>query len=325
MFVPAPASGLPAASTISGSRSVPSTSPSIEPRYPATSEPRNARRRSSTALGLHAMGLVKRLNVVYLYVRDLDRSLAFYRDVLGIPIERDAHNPDWAEARFPDGVRFALHPWHEGVPEIGSGSVMIDFEVEDLDEALARLREAGVEVASRCASLGQRLQLRRPDGYRIDLSAAALASDHGRPPVAELVEERSTRRASIEALARGDLVRPVERPDRQHARDSAVAARPPERLVDTGAGVRRPREDEEQVGEPVQVREHERVELDLLGGEQRLALGAAAERAGDVQPRRRLGPAGQDEAAQLRQLGVEAVAELLERGRSRPGRRGAGR
>ena len=62
------------------------------------------------------MGLVKRLNVVYLYVRDLDRSLAFYRDVLGIPIERDAHNPDWAEARFPDGMRFALHPWHEGVP-----------------------------------------------------------------------------------------------------------------------------------------------------------------------------------------------------------------
>jgi lactoylglutathione lyase len=116
------------------------------------------------------MGLVKRLNVVYLYVRDLDRSLAFYRDVLGIPIERDAHNPDWAEARFPDGMRFALHPWHEGVPEIGSGSVMIDFEVEDLDEALARLREAGVEVGEPLREpWGSVCSLIDPDGYRIDL------------------------------------------------------------------------------------------------------------------------------------------------------------
>ena len=39
MFVPAAASGLPETATISGSRSVPSTSPSIEPTYPATNDP----------------------------------------------------------------------------------------------------------------------------------------------------------------------------------------------------------------------------------------------------------------------------------------------
>ena len=39
MFVPAAASGLPVSATISGSRSVPSTSPSIEPTYPATNDP----------------------------------------------------------------------------------------------------------------------------------------------------------------------------------------------------------------------------------------------------------------------------------------------
>ena len=42
MFVPAAASGLPETATISGSRSVPSTSPSIEPTYPATNDPLNA-------------------------------------------------------------------------------------------------------------------------------------------------------------------------------------------------------------------------------------------------------------------------------------------
>ena len=116
------------------------------------------------------MGVVKRLNVVYLYVRDLDRSIAFYRGVLGIPVERDAHNPDWAEARFSDGVRFALHPWHEGVPEISSGSVMIDFEVESLDGAIARLREAGVEPSEPLREFwGSVCSFTDPDGYRIDL------------------------------------------------------------------------------------------------------------------------------------------------------------
>jgi catechol 2,3-dioxygenase-like lactoylglutathione lyase family enzyme len=32
-----------------------------------------------------SLRLVSRLNVVYLYVRDVARSRAFYRDLLGIP------------------------------------------------------------------------------------------------------------------------------------------------------------------------------------------------------------------------------------------------
>jgi catechol 2,3-dioxygenase-like lactoylglutathione lyase family enzyme len=51
--------------------------------------------------------LVSRIDVVYLYVRDLDRSIAFYRDVLGIPVEGD----DWGAAcefADPDGYRLHL-------------------------------------------------------------------------------------------------------------------------------------------------------------------------------------------------------------------------
>ena len=48
---------------------------------------------------------VSNISVVYLYVRDMERSLAFYRDLLGIPLEGDEH---WAEAAFPGGTRFAL-------------------------------------------------------------------------------------------------------------------------------------------------------------------------------------------------------------------------
>src|SRR5262245_66098438 len=76
---------------------------------------------------------------------------------------------------------------------------------------------------------------------------------------------------------------------------SARRAWLPERLV--AAEVRAAREDEEQVGEPVEVDERERVHVDLLRREQRVALRAPAHRPRDVEPRRRLRPARQDEAA----------------------------
>jgi catechol 2,3-dioxygenase-like lactoylglutathione lyase family enzyme len=39
--------------------------------------------------------IVSRLNVVYVYVRDVARSRAFYRDQLGIALEGDEH---WQQA-----------------------------------------------------------------------------------------------------------------------------------------------------------------------------------------------------------------------------------
>ena len=113
-----------------------------------------------------ARPLVSRINVVYLYVRDLGRSLAFYRDVLGIPLAGDAH---WVEATFADGVRFALHPTAAEV-ELGSGTVRVDFEVDDVEAAAARLREAGVEVGEvERDDWGAACELVDPDGYRLHL------------------------------------------------------------------------------------------------------------------------------------------------------------
>ena len=110
---------------------------------------------------------MSRLNVVYLYVRDVGRSAAFYRDTLGIPVAGD---DDWAEATFPDGVRFALHRAHEGIGEIGSGTMRIDFEVADIDEAAERLRAAGVEIGEiELDFWGSALEVVDPDGYRVHL------------------------------------------------------------------------------------------------------------------------------------------------------------
>jgi predicted enzyme related to lactoylglutathione lyase len=113
-----------------------------------------------------ARPLVSRLNVLYLYVREWERSLGFYRDLLGIPLEGDDM---WAEATL-GSTRFALHRAHEGVGELGSGTVHIDFEVDDVDAAAEELRAAGVEVRETMRDeWGSAVEVVDPDGYRIAL------------------------------------------------------------------------------------------------------------------------------------------------------------
>jgi hypothetical protein len=64
----------------------------------AASEKRSLMRRKMLRTGMEAAVRVSNVSVVYLYVRDMERSLTFYRDLLGIPLEGDE---DWTEATFP--------------------------------------------------------------------------------------------------------------------------------------------------------------------------------------------------------------------------------
>jgi len=77
------------------------------------------------------------------------------------------------------------------------------------------------------------------------------------------------------------------------------------------ARVRHPGEDEEQVGEPVQIAEHERVQVDLLGAEQDVALGRAGMTIDDVD----VMELNEAFAAQVlpvcRELGVDPFGEKL--------------
>jgi catechol 2,3-dioxygenase-like lactoylglutathione lyase family enzyme len=111
--------------------------------------------------------IVARINVVYLYVRDVSRSLEFYRGLLGIPLEGD---DSWAEATFPGGTRFAVHALHERVGEPSSGTIHLDFEVADVDSAVRLLRDAGVEVGETIRDeWGAAIEVVDPDGYRVFL------------------------------------------------------------------------------------------------------------------------------------------------------------
>lgn len=112
--------------------------------------------------------LVSRINIVYLYARDVPRSAAFYRDVLGLPMEVE-ESGGWAEAKLPDGSRFALHKIGEGqTPQ--QGTISINLEVGDIDAAAERLRAAGVAVGTIAREFwGSAVEVTDPDGYEVTL------------------------------------------------------------------------------------------------------------------------------------------------------------
>jgi lactoylglutathione lyase len=117
-------------------------------------------------MGTATEPLVSAVSVVYLYVSEMDRSLAFYRDLLGIPLAGDS---DWQEASL-GGTRFALHKSHEGIGRHSSGTIHVSLGVADFDAAVERLREAGVEVQETMRDeWGTAGRIVDPDGYSIYL------------------------------------------------------------------------------------------------------------------------------------------------------------
>jgi len=110
--------------------------------------------------------LVSRVSVVYLYVSDMQRSLRFYRDLLGIPLEGDE---DWSEATL-GGTRFALHAKRKGIGELSAGTIHVSLEVADAEAAAERLRAEGVETRETMRDeWGTALEVVDPDGYRVYL------------------------------------------------------------------------------------------------------------------------------------------------------------
>jgi lactoylglutathione lyase len=86
-------------------------------------------------------------------VKDLEESLRFYTEVMGLEFERRRPIPEnHAEVAFVrdpvSGHRIELTYWEgKGSFEVGEQLDHIAFEVPDLDEFLGRARARGVPVA----------------------------------------------------------------------------------------------------------------------------------------------------------------------------------
>jgi predicted enzyme related to lactoylglutathione lyase len=85
--------------------------------------------------------VVTGLDHVYYWTADMDRSVAFYTDVVGLTlVRRDGAN--WAVFDV-HGRMFALHGAIDG-HVVAPGGATVVFEVQDLDRAKALLTARGV-------------------------------------------------------------------------------------------------------------------------------------------------------------------------------------
>jgi lactoylglutathione lyase len=117
-----------------------------------------------------------RVGYVILYVQDLDRSIAFYRDLLGLPFKfAQAGYAEFATA----GTRFGLYERARLPDLLGRGAAGGDpavetlFLVADVDAWAERLRRAGVEVLSGPVdrAWGHRtVHVLDPDGHVVELA-----------------------------------------------------------------------------------------------------------------------------------------------------------
>ena len=116
-----------------------------------------------------------------LRVGDLDRSIAFYTDVLGMKLLR---KDDFPEGKFTnvfvgygdettDCVIELTHNWETDVYELGTGFGHIAIEVNDVYQSVEEIRARGGEVTREAGPMkgGTRVLafVRDPDGYSIEL------------------------------------------------------------------------------------------------------------------------------------------------------------
>jgi predicted enzyme related to lactoylglutathione lyase len=105
-------------------------------------------------------------DAVYYHVRNMDKAIDFYRDVLGFPLK----SRDYV-ARFEvDGVLFELVPAHENDTIAGPGNARLSLGVKDLKSAIAYLGSKGVQATAAKQEVGGMLSLfHDPDGNELCL------------------------------------------------------------------------------------------------------------------------------------------------------------
>ncbi len=114
---------------------------------------------------------IKKVGNVILAVKDLDKSLAFYHEIIGLPIKRQRRS--WVDLGT-SGALLSLHPASLTAQHIGSSienGITIGFLVGDVTSAVEELKSKGVkiyrDVIERDA--GKNAVVLDPDDYLISL------------------------------------------------------------------------------------------------------------------------------------------------------------
>lgn len=115
---------------------------------------------------------IKRIGNIILEVKDLDASLKFYHEVLGMPIKNERRN--WIDLGQQSGGILSLHPASITTSSSGTSKengILIGLTVGDLTSAMDDLKTFNVtvfrDIQERQA--GKNAIILDPDGYMISL------------------------------------------------------------------------------------------------------------------------------------------------------------
>ena len=111
----------------------------------------------------------RKVGAVILLVSNMDRSIKFYGDTLGIPIK--TKSKDWTEFFNKDTV-LALHPAKKkSQMKTGSG-MLVGFEVSDLDSTVNTLKQKKVKFFKKPKDepFGKHAIIRDPDGHLVSIA-----------------------------------------------------------------------------------------------------------------------------------------------------------
>ncbi|HWT11280.1 MAG TPA: VOC family protein [Allosphingosinicella sp.] len=110
---------------------------------------------------------------VILVTDDVERLAAFYRDVLGLPLEREEHSGLPVHYGVDVGTtHLGIHPPASfGRVEARAGGTVVALQVDDLDACLAGLAANGIEpaIAKHDEGFGPVAAVEDPDGNLIEL------------------------------------------------------------------------------------------------------------------------------------------------------------
>jgi lactoylglutathione lyase len=163
--------------------------------------------------------MIARVDDVILYVEDLERSIAFYRELIGLQLK--LRDRGYAEL-VTEGTKFGLFE-RAKLPElIGRGARAggpggeVAFLVRDVNGEAARLREASAEIllGPTDRPWGHRtLHLLDPDGFVVELAQEIERPRHSDDVDRRSAPSRSKQERTEQERAGGADARDRRRPD----------------------------------------------------------------------------------------------------------------
>ena len=125
--------------------------------------------------------MFKRVGAAILLIENMEKSVTFYRDILGMKIKDES--PDWVEFVNESGrAVLALHP--KKTKSSGSSNMLVGFNVNDIENVCKQLEEKSVKFYKKLTeeSFGKHAIIEDPDGHLISIAEIPAKDELGQIP-----------------------------------------------------------------------------------------------------------------------------------------------